>query len=497
MFIKKPLEPILNQKYLRKDETSDILDTFDAPMINVSAVNPIGQSGDKITLIGKIFDDEIEGRNIDFYDDSTYLGTGKTNKYGVGIFDYTCSGVGTKEIIGKWGDMQSEPYSIEDYLFAPKFDGTESVSQIQGSTTVNDGVMSGGSAFLTNGFDNTGNWILEAEVYIGYQSGIWITPVDTTARDTNQFLLVGSQIYTYEDGQYTLSSSFTPIHNSWASITITKNDNNMIFEVNNETVSVNWSIATSANKLSVGVDAWGGTSSIRNIKVKPQKKVELTASKSILSHTNSETSILTATLSTAQTGQVVELYDENDNYIADMTDNEDGTYSYTYHSQGAGNIGFYAKWGMILSETYDIKDAIYYNPNALSSSQTISIPDLPTNFKCEFKGKGTTGEVTDSAAWIEVGSDANNLILFGRTSSKSHTGIFVKVNGSYTVSQQGNSKYQSDDILYSYEYNNGSQSITDGTQTVTASNSQITNRNYVRASIGTNMYIKEILFLPL
>lgn len=117
MLIKKPLEPILNQKYLRKDETSDILDTFDAPMINVSAVNPIGQTGDKITLIGKMFDDEIEGRNIDFYNGSTYLGTGKTNKYGVGVFDYTCSGAGKKEITGKWGSLVSEPYPVIDAMF--------------------------------------------------------------------------------------------------------------------------------------------------------------------------------------------------------------------------------------------------------------------------------------------------------------------------------------------------------------------------------------------
>ena len=163
----------------------------------------------------------------------------------------------------------SETYSIQDYLFVPKLDGTESISQIQGSTTVSDGVMGGGSAFLTNGFDNANNWVLEADVYIDYQSGIWITPTDATARDTNQFLIVGSQIYPYVNGQYTLSSSFTSIHRRWTTITVTKNGNTLIFKANNETVSVNWSIATSASELSVGVDAWGGSSSIKNIVVKP------------------------------------------------------------------------------------------------------------------------------------------------------------------------------------------------------------------------------------
>lgn len=122
---------------------------------------------------------------------------------------------------------------------------------------------------------------------------------------------------------------------------------------------------------------------------------------------------------------------------------------------------------------------------------------MPTNFKCEFKGKGTTGSVTGSASWVEIGSNSNNLILFGRTSSASHTGIFVKVNGNYVVSQQGNSKYQSNDVQYIYEYDNGSQSVNDGSQTVTTNNSQITSRNYVNLNIRANMYIKELIFLPL
>ena len=152
---------------------------------------------------------------------------------------------------------------------------------------------------------------------------------------------------------------------------------------------------------------------------------------------------------------------------------------------------------VILTKTFSIRDALKYFDTTFTSSQSVSVPNLPTNFKCEFKAKGTTGSVSGSACWVEVGSDSNNLILFGRTSATSMTGIFVKVNGNYVATQQGNSKYQSNDVQYIYEYDNGSQSVNDGSQTVNATNSQITNRNYVNLYIGTSMYIKELIFLPL
>ena len=157
---------------------------------------------------------------------------------------------------------------------------------------------------------------------------------------------------------------------------------------------------------------------------------------------------------------------------------------------------YHNQW-TLLTKTFAIRDALKYFDTTFTSSQTLTVPNLPSNFKCEFKAKGTTGSVSGSACWVEVGSDSNNLILFGRTSASSMTGIFVKVNGNYVVTQQGNSKYQSNDVQYIYEYDNGSQSVNDGSQTVTTTNSQITSRNYVNLYIGTSMYIKELIFLPL
>lgn len=239
-----------------------------------------------------------------------------------------------------------------------------------------------------------------------------------------------------------------------------------------------------------------------NINSPEYDAISLSSDKNILSYADGDTCILTAQLTkngspSLVEGETVSFYNGATLLGTDDTDSN-GIATLTYTSAGVGDMSIIASVDSVISsETYSIRDAIKYISGSITSSQTISVPNLPTNFKCEFKVKGTTDNVSGFAAWVEVGSDSNNLILFGRTTSTSYTGILVKVNGYYEVIQRGSGKYQSDDVLYSYTYENGSQAITDGTQTVTANNSQITNRNYVNTYIGTNMYIKELTFLPL
>ena len=129
--------------------------------------------------------------------------------------------------------------------------------------------MSGGSAYLLNGFDNTTNWQIEADIRLENYSGMWITPTTETARDKNQIVIIATRIYAYVNGTYTLSPNYNNIVNTWKHIKIVKNGSTISLTVDNQTVSVNWSIAQTAPKLSVGVDSWGDTSSIKNVKIKP------------------------------------------------------------------------------------------------------------------------------------------------------------------------------------------------------------------------------------
>ena len=142
-----------------------------------------------------------------------------------------------------------------------------------------------------------------------------------------------------------------------------------------------------------------------------------------------------------------------------------------------------------------MEDCITYFENTLSSNQTLSVPNLPTNFKAEFKVYRTTS--SSNTAWIEVGSNSNNMILFGNAGSTGHMGIFVKINGSYVANEGIDGRVSVNNWTeLTYTYNDGVQTITDGTETVTLTNNQITARSYVYFR-RVNNSMKELKFKPL
>ena len=68
-------------------------------------------------------------------------------------------------------------------------------------------------------------------------------------------------------------------------------------------------------------------------------------------------------------GETVQLYGSNDTLIGSMTDNSDGTYSYTYTGVGAGVKGFYAKCGSIQSGTCNVWDCLFYDSGVTGTPQ--------------------------------------------------------------------------------------------------------------------------------
>ena len=144
-----------------------------------------------------------------------------------------------------------------------------------------------------------------------------------------------------------------------------------------------------------------------------------------------------------------------------------------------------------LSDTVNLIDACYYNPNSMTSSTTLSISDIPTNFKATFKAKATR------ASFLMIGNDSNNLLLFGITGSNGRgTGIFVKENGSYTDVSQDSVLSSNIEYEFEYTYIDGVQTLKVDNHTFTVNNSNITNRNYVSydSSGGT---LSELLIIPL
>ena len=235
----------------------------------------------------------------------------------------------------------------------------------------------------------------------------------------------------------------------------------------------------------------------------------LTGDKSVLSAYDNETLTLTASFFT---GFTVELYDNDDVLVDEMTDNEDGTYSYTYSATGAGDIGFYAKVGTLVSEIYVVEDCLYahipeWNYQRSSNAETvISFDDnlslnLPSSFTLEWDYKGTikTGRFglfpkTSTLGW--------NYSLSVQIDTNDYDGIYRDTSthgmdsGRLTAD---NTQYNNCKIIYN---NNAVTWLLGGTNTATANNiTWITSHNPYTLGLwvwktGTN-YVKNVKIKPL
>ena len=144
-----------------------------------------------------------------------------------------------------------------------------------------------------------------------------------------------------------------------------------------------------------------------------------------------------------------------------------------------------------LSDTVNLIDACYYNPNSMTSSTTLSISDIPTNFKATFKAKSTR------VSFINIGSDYNNLVLFGITGSSGRgAGIFVRENGSYTNIDQDSVLSSNVEYEFEYTYIDGVQTLKVNNHTFTVNNSNITSRSYVDYTSDGGR-LSELLVIPL
>ena len=147
-------------------------------------------------------------------------------------------------------------------------------------------------------------------------------------------------------------------------------------------------MASNLNTKGVQTSSSDGLTTLANKILDIEQKsdmVILYSHKKILSFADEDSVTFIAVLSTLQTGQTVALYDEYDNFLGNMTDNDDGTYSYEYISAGIGNVGFYAKWGSIQSENYIIWDV-----SLTSSNMSISNDGNKITLKNDVTGYAET-----------------------------------------------------------------------------------------------------------
>ena len=100
---------------INETDIDDIIGTLNTNDIFAYSNKNVGQSGDTICLVGKLYGDDIEGKTIQFYDNNTLLGSSNTDVYGTALYDYVCTGNGEKEITTKYGTLVSQPYDVVDF----------------------------------------------------------------------------------------------------------------------------------------------------------------------------------------------------------------------------------------------------------------------------------------------------------------------------------------------------------------------------------------------
>lgn len=172
---------------------------------------------------------------------------------------------------------------LPDNNFSIALDGTETKTQISGSTSISNGIMSGGASYITSSkIDNSRDWEITLDAkFSGNGCGVWLIKSGTTVRDKNRLIFVNnartsnnrSAFLLDEDGQsqkYTQLDIRYPNYNTYTSCLFKKQGD--IYSITlDDTYTMTLStptFATTCPELCIGVDSWGATCSIKNIKIK-------------------------------------------------------------------------------------------------------------------------------------------------------------------------------------------------------------------------------------
>lgn len=245
--------------------------------------------------------------------------------------------------------------------------------------------------------------------------------------------------------------------------------------------------------------------------------IDLTATSSILSYADSDSTVLTATVLDSSDnpveGVTVNFY--NGSTLWDtLTTDSSGECSKTYSSAGAGDITFTAEVdGTLLTKTYEVEDCIkvgFNNWNGTFTTGTdtydyIQITGtgvgpnitLPSAFEMNYKFKNLTtdGAVTGTGLWV-IGTDTDNGVLIGHEGADRRIRVYSRSNGSNTARDAQNYVYSFQtwtDAKITYE--NGTITMTVGGKSVSYNLSSAVIMQFYTSY--TNMRISEWKIKPL
>jgi hypothetical protein len=161
------------------------------------------------------------------------------------------------------------------HLYAPKLDGTETLYQINGTTTVSNGEMSDGTCYLTQGWDNTIDWELSFEAYYVDRDGesIQLSFGNPTRADYNciRFLCPAyNRIQTNKPSTVYNDGSLNSVTQStWLSFNVKRVGNTMTVKIGNNNATTHTYRFSEYDTVCIGTNSWGNVAKLRNIIVDP------------------------------------------------------------------------------------------------------------------------------------------------------------------------------------------------------------------------------------
>ena len=140
-------------------------------------------------------------------------------------------GTGDISIKAICGNVYSNNLQLEDCIKSYKLDGTENLTTIRYSPFFENNMLKKGLCYLTDGWDNTGNYSVTCDYYCtGFNCGMVLCPTGWNRRDYNNLQVWEQRCSGVYNGSTQVGhEDYTYNYNEWLRIEIRKE--NSIYSV--------------------------------------------------------------------------------------------------------------------------------------------------------------------------------------------------------------------------------------------------------------------------
>lgn len=309
-------------------------------------------SYDDETLVNVDLSGVLQNATIKFYEGSTLKGTATTNSSGVATYIYTPTTGGSKTL-------------------KAVFDGTENFQDAEST----------GVSITVNKIQSYISLLSSANSIV---AGTALTLYGVLMDDDNEYI-PNASVKLYNGN--TLLDTLTT--DSVGAYTTT---------LSNLTVG-SYSFKTTYEGSDVYQNVTSSTKSITVTAAPEPDSISLTSNKSILSYADSESATLTATVlddnNNPLEGETVTFYNGSTS-MGTATTNSSGVATKSYSSSGAGDVSFTAQVRSLVSETYELEDCYYFDPQTTNKNR-YTVTSGGANISYSSDGVTITGtQATDS-----------------------------------------------------------------------------------------------------